>query len=190
MQLAPLSTSLNTQISVNIYTHVRTHRHTHTHTDKRRCNFRCHSRARFTAYATNLPLTIPPSRLLPLSLAPATIRSISSNQVILIHYAYAGNTWETCTATTTATPTMATQCRVGPRPLTPEGRRHWGQVHVHFASRCLAQACGERMSVSRVCVCVCVFACAYIIHTLAHTQTCTAHTHDYQNVRHLSFNLI
>lgn len=187
MQLAPLSTSLNTQISVNIYTHVRTHRHTHTHTDKRRCNFRCHSRARFTAYATNLPPTIPPSRLL----TPATIRSISSNQVILIHYAYAGNTWETCTATaTTATPTMATQCRVGPRPLTPEGRRHWGQVHVHFASRCLAQACGERMSVSRVCVCVCVFACAYIIHTLAHTQTCTAHTHDYQNVRHLSFNLI
>lgn len=83
---------------------------------------------------------------------------------------------------------MATQCRVGPRPLTPEGRRHWGQVHVHFASRCLAQACGEHECVA--CVCLCVFACAYIIHTLAHTQTCTAHTHDYQNVRHLSFNLI
>lgn len=140
---------------------------------------------------TILPLPLALAYSLPL--APATIRSISSNQVILIHYAYAGNTWETCTATTaTATPTMATQCRVGPRPLTPEGRRHWGQVHVHFASRCLAQACGEHMSVACVCVCVCVFACAYIIHTLAHrhTHACTAHTYDYQNVRHLSFNLI
>lgn len=178
MQLAPLSTSLNTQISVNIYTHAET-------------NVAAISAVILAQDSQQrmqptfwLPHATP---FLPATAAAATIRSISSNQVILIHYAYAGNTWETCTSATT-TPTMAAQCRSGSRLLTLAGHWHWGQVHVHFALRCRAQACGEHS----LPVCECVYL-HYIIHTLAHTHTqiyALSHTHDYQNVRHLSFNLI
>lgn len=58
----------------------------------------------------------------------------------------------------------------------------------------LPHAVSHRRAASAwVClVCVCVYLHVLILYTPSHTHTLTftAHTHDYQNVRHLSFNLI
>lgn len=157
MQLAPLSTSLNTQISVNIYTHAETNVAAISAVILAQDSQQRMQPTFWLPHATPfLPAT---------AAAAATIRSISSNQVILIHYAYAGNTWETCTSATT----MAAQCRSGSRLLTLAGHWHWGQVHVHFALRCRAQACGEHS----LPVCECVYLHVLILYTPSHTHTHT-----------------
>lgn len=184
MQLAPLSTSLNTQISVNIYTHVRTH--TDTYTDKRRCNFRCHSSARFTAYATNHP----PSRLLPLSRTSNNsfnFKQSSYFNSLRLRGQHLGDMHSNNNSNTNNGNTM-------PGRATPLDA--WG------ASALGASACAFCLTLSRtgvwwahecglcVCVRVCICMCLYYTHPRTQTHACTAHTHDYQNVRHLSFNLI
>lgn len=97
----PLSSSLNIQISVNIFAHARAHAAEH-----KECNIRelCSHRGTICLpFHFHLHFPAPTSPTSPQNnshfqsrLPWATIRSISCNQVILIHYPYATNTWETC----------------------------------------------------------------------------------------------
>lgn len=143
-----MSSSLNIQISVNIF-----HAHSHTGSSHKECNFReLHSLSTELSWhdVSSFPSTCyPPIFHFPCRVPWATIRSISCNQVILIHYPYATNTCETCThnkhrthtpgphsyaLTTLHMPWHAVLLRLE-HPGNPLNPAIVPQVHVHFALR-------------------------------------------------------